>query len=364
MITWVARLYIFTVRRSKYGPLIALLVLLLGLIGNSLAFMYFDGQSFGDSIWYSYISVTTIGYGDFYAVSTPARFANFVFIGLMGLGSFSYIIGWTIDKIATTASKRRNGMAKVLASKHILIVNFPNELRVKQIIQEVRSDDEHKDVEFVIISDKIDALPFDIPNVEFVKGSPIEKETFDQAKCSDAYAAFVLSTDYNDPQSDALVSTIVGVIENLCPEVITIAECLQQKHIDFFKSLGCDSVVCANEISTNLMVQEMQDHGVTKVFNVITSNVKTDGDTLFSAKVTNLRPGIRFYNDLAHAFVDRDGNLISVKRDGETKIYTNFPKDMAIQIGDVIVFTGSRRYTVEELEDFAQEYNSAKKIEA
>lgn len=357
MINWIIRFYIYAIRKTKWGPLIALGILLLGIIGNTLAFKYFDNQNLGDSVWYSYISVTTIGYGDFSATSSGARWCNFIFIGLVGLGSCSYLIGWTIDKIATTAAKRRKGMSTAIAKNHVIIVNFPNELRVRQIIEEVRADDEHADIEFVIVSNDIDELPFDITGVEFVKGSVIEENTFEQAKIKEAWAAFILATDYNDGTSDALVSTTVGVIEHMCPKVITVAECLQRKHINMFSHLGCDSVVCANEISTNLMVQELQDHGVTNVFNTITSNIKTKGDTLFSATVGKLNDSYS-YNDLAHALVDMDGNLISVEKKNGHKLHTNFSKDLFFEQGDVIVFTAERRYRTEELISFAKGYKN------
>jgi len=60
MVTWLVRFYVFAVRRSKYGPLIALLVLVAGLIGNTVCFAIFDNQGWSDALWYSYISVTTI----------------------------------------------------------------------------------------------------------------------------------------------------------------------------------------------------------------------------------------------------------------------------------------------------------------
>ena len=357
MIMWIVRFYVFAVKRVKYGPLIAFGVMLTGLFGNSLAFMYFDDQSFGDSVWYSYISITTIGYGDFYATTVGSRLANFFFIGLIGLSSCSYLIGWTIDKIATTVLNRRQGMSVSIARNHILIVNFPSELRVKQIINEVRSDKLHENIEFVIVTDSIDQLPFDIPGVEFVKGSPIEEETFVQARCCDAIAAFVLATDYNDPSSDALTSTSVGVIEGMCPEVRTVAECLQRKHKSFFDKLNCDSVVCANEIGTNLMVQELQDHGVTEVFNVLTSNIKTQGDTLFSATISECPDGCS-YNKLAHSFVDGSGNLVSVKRFAENALHTDFPKGLHMKEGDTVVFTAKDRYSAQELIHMAQTYNA------
>ena len=55
MISWLIRFYVFAVRRSKYGPLIAFMVLIAGLVGNTVCFAIFDEQSWGDALWYMVI---------------------------------------------------------------------------------------------------------------------------------------------------------------------------------------------------------------------------------------------------------------------------------------------------------------------
>ena len=119
-------------------------------------------------------------------------------------------------------------MGSAIASDHILLVNFPSASRVKSLIRELQTDPDHPGCEVVIVTDRIETLPFDIANVLFIKGSPLEEETFHQAGISSARLAIVLATAADDSASDAVVSSVVSVIEKLRPELRTVAECLDR----------------------------------------------------------------------------------------------------------------------------------------
>lgn len=78
--------------RSKYTVLITVLLTLLVLTVASVLVLQFESkspdaniQSGGDALWYSIVTITTVGYGDFYPV-TPAGRITAVFIMFMGVG--------------------------------------------------------------------------------------------------------------------------------------------------------------------------------------------------------------------------------------------------------------------------------------
>ncbi len=92
-------------RRRKEASVGLLLVFLaMSVVGNALTFFFFDRAAqpdltMGDALWYSIISITTIGYGDLSASTLGARLGTIVFIILIGLAAFTSAIGIGVDWI-------------------------------------------------------------------------------------------------------------------------------------------------------------------------------------------------------------------------------------------------------------------------
>ena len=80
-------------RRKEVGLGLLLVVVLISITGNAATFYLLEGDSqgvgIGDALWYSIVSITTIGYGDLAPDSMGARIGTAIFIVLLGLSAFT-----------------------------------------------------------------------------------------------------------------------------------------------------------------------------------------------------------------------------------------------------------------------------------
>ena len=341
-------------RRREVGAGILLLILIGSIVGNALTFFFFDrgvdperAITLADAFWYSIVSITTIGYGDFSATSLGARIGTGVFVVFVGLAAFTSAVGIGVDWILEMQYRERSGMGSPRARNHLLIVNFPNERRVRQIIGEFLRDPRHRDDEIVIVTDQIETLPFTVPNVHFVRGSPLEEETYRRAGADIARQAIVLSTGYDDPNTDSVAASIVSLLEHVNPQISSVAECLNVDHSLLFQGAKNVSLAYTFRISNNLMVQEAQDPGVNKLTHAITSN-EIEG-TLVSTKVAGDLDPPRRYSDVAKILLDHDVNLVGVIRGESVRLLFD---QLEVAKNDRLVYICLERYDWETLRSF------------
>jgi len=79
---------------------VLLVIVLFSIIFGGLFYYYFEGWSFFDAIYFSVITLTTIGFGDIYPVTFAGKLFT-IFYVFIGIG----IIFLFINKIASNAIK-------------------------------------------------------------------------------------------------------------------------------------------------------------------------------------------------------------------------------------------------------------------
>jgi voltage-gated potassium channel len=244
---------------------IVFIVLILG----SLGFTYFEpGLSFKDSIWWSIVTMTTVGYGDFYPTTTAGRMVG---IGVMVLGiGFLGILTATIATIFIENRLLENkGMKSTDMKGHFVICGW--NFRGKEVIEEFRNDHKSKDAPIVILAE-IDEKPIDDPGIWFIKGE-VNQETLKKANLEHASCIIVIADDKLDAYArDAKTILNTMAIKNYCPQVYVCVELMDYKNVEHCQMAGADEIIVAGELSTNLLVQASLDHGVTRVVSELVSN--------------------------------------------------------------------------------------------
>lgn len=347
MLHTLLRLLKWPLLRNGTLTIVALLVVLAYAV---VGFMLTEGQvnpklTFLDALWWAIVSMTTVGYGDLYPTTTASRFLVGIPTMFFGCAIVAQVLGFMADHMIKTESKKRRGLKKMKLKDHIIIVRFPSLTKIFQLVEEIRADQSTFERDIVVIDDQIEEFPEELTSlgVTFVRGDAEEIPVLERASFRDA-KQIILLADPKDPKySDLKNLSIVLSVEAKVSDIITIAEVLQPEKVHVFREAGCDSVMCLSDISSQLLVQEMQDPGLGHVMRELTSN--QNGKQLYIVKIPQ---GINTYLDLSNHLSDKQNLLLGVSHCNENSTTHshsswNPPDDYRISQGDRAIIISEER---------------------
>lgn len=260
--------------RNPSELLRVLILMLVVLIYGTSGFLYFElpgnpDLSWADGLWYTIVTIATVGYGDFFPKSFGGRFLVGWPIMLFGIGLLGYALSMVAAALVTSKTKEIKGMASFNLDGHIILFNFPGLAKVERILEELMLDPAiggHAAV--VLVDEQLEELPGELQKrgVHYVRGNPARDETLQRAAIDRARHAVILCRDQNDPASDNLNVAIALAIEGRCKQVNTVVECIDPSSEELLRKAGCDRIVCSSRFDAHFISQELLNPGIQEVF--------------------------------------------------------------------------------------------------
>lgn len=333
------------IRKTHGTQLFRLAILTLAILAfSSSGFMYFEigdrpNLTWGDSVWWAVVTMTTVGYGDLFPQTVGGRYLIGFPTMLFGISILGYLLSVVASYLIEARAKELKGMGETLMKDHILVVHYPGFNRTRSVIRELRNDPKTRDIPIVLVDNELQELPNVLAQmkVRFIRGNPSKAETLDRAGFRRASHAIVLARDPSDSTSDHHALAVVLTLEKLHADIITTAECVDPEHIELFERAGCDNVVCLAQMSTNMIVQEALDPGVQGVIREITSNVY--GQQLYVVPIEHL-PRWKWSEVIAY-FKGKATMPVGLQRGA--MVMLNPDVDAEVQKGDRLVCIGPER---------------------
>ena len=315
-----------------------LLALLLISVAGTLGISFFEPTlSFLDAAWWTIVTITTVGYGDIYPLSSGGRVVG-VFLMLFGIG----FLGMLTATLASTFIEQRRqegkGMKPVSVKHHFVICGW--NYKAKEILEELRADEKARDCPVVLIAD-LPEKPLEEDNVYFVSGV-VSRETLEMANTQEAQVAIVLADENVEVHTrDAKTILDTLTIKTTYPHLYTCVELVDRKNMDHCKMAKADEIIVTGALSTNLLVQAALDHGVTEVISELVSN--RYGHALYKIAVPQACVGRPFLDVFTQLKTDQNLIVVAVGSHKEGKFLANPPNSYIIDTQDQLVVIGQQR---------------------
>jgi len=341
----VKKYYLYYLQEGVFGLQIIKAIfisILLNLIFGSLFYLvesnYQDSLTLTDSIWWAMVTMTTVGYGDFAAVTFIGRFIISYLCMIFGIGIIGYLVGFIAEHILQVISKTKRGLMKILDEDHIIICNFPGEDKVNEIINELRAFSDHKKTIFVIVDEELEQLPESLQkkHILFVKGTPSDEDVLLQANILHSTGVIILAGKGDSQNSDEKSFTIGSIVEIMEKKYQTpiksVVEVVSRKNFKLMEQSNVDGMISDDGITGRLLIQEFLNPGIYNVIQQLISNSLGSQFYIVDTKLVDYR-----FVDIQIEIIKHPTNLQAIGLINQGKIILNPPKEQHIINGDQLI---------------------------
>ncbi len=338
------RLFGHRVVRSPPAPLRVLSLAAAILLYGSTGFLYFElpanpQLTWLDGFWYSFVTVTTVGYGDLYPSTPGGRFVVGVPLMFFGIGLLGYVLSIAATALVEAKTKELHGMSEFKLKNHLVILNFPGVGKLMRVLDELAHDERHLNRHVVLVDEDLPELPAELNSrgVRFVRGNPARDATLTRVSIDTAAYALVLSREPGNPHSDERNVAITLALEARSGSVYSVVECVDFSTQELLRKAGADGIVCTSHFDAHFLGAELMSPGVQEVIDQLTTTLR--GQQIYLTPYAEKKE--TEYSELAGAAQAKGHLAIGVRRGSETLL--NVEQGFKVKPGDKLISIGKER---------------------
>ncbi len=231
-------------------------------------------RTFEEAIWWTIVTSTTVGYGDYYPKSRLGRITGTILM-FFGISLVGIITGNIASLLVEKQLKEGRGLKQLKLTNHFIICGW------KRNMAEVLTDILEKNKSFlpseiVLITsadpEEIENLRTDktLSSINFIHGDYIDERVLHRANLKHAQKVLVMADRMitGSPQEiDSRTVMTIITIKSLCKSVYTCAELLDSKFARYLNASNCDEIILSSDYNRALIANASTGSGISHIIN-------------------------------------------------------------------------------------------------
>ncbi|MCR4940781.1 MAG: NAD-binding protein [Treponemataceae bacterium] len=236
-------------------------------------------NSLFDAIWYTIVTLTTVGYGDITPNSVLGR-VSAMFLLIVGVAIFGILSGKFASFIFDRQQKKGRGLIIMGKMKnHFLICGW--KAGFDKILEGILAANPEIPAERVVVVNNAERIEIEslqanekFKGVNFLYGDFTDEEILMKAQIKNAERVIILadkSKQYSSLETDS--RTVLGVItiKNLNPKIYCVAEIIDSKFEKHLSLARCDEIILTSDYEQSLLVQASSGKGMSHILRELVS---------------------------------------------------------------------------------------------
>ncbi len=293
-----------------------------------------------DALWYSIITLTTVGYGDFYPVTPGGKIVSLIII-ISSLGVLGYLLAQISRAVSEYINKKKMGLNGTDMKNHFVVIGWNS--FANQILMQIA----HSNHPMAVVTDNRDDVEvirslYPKSQLFILYNDHKDYEGLNNVNIGEASNVFVNFDD--DTEALVYIINLKKRFRNL--NLVALVESLELR--DTFESVGVNYAISKNSITSKLIASYLFEPDVARITDdLMSTSVSEDDIDLLQFQVLkdNQYVGQDCVEVFKHLKDEFNAVLIGLSRleSGSQKLIKNPDKAVSVANQDYMIILATGR---------------------